>query len=605
MGILLYCRDQPLGQRSLALAAYNVLSKVVSAALIIPISEAIGQLKWTWFHGHESKEMIDFEIFDKASRGAWGSFLLLYRTKGRSLAALGAILTLLLLATDTFFQQVTDYPDRWALENVSSAVSQVIRYQPPYMPLYFLGWEESQYDGNIMPIVQRFLYGNGTRSIPSGNATRPEIPLSCPASNCTWPLYDSLAVCSQCAQLDVSELLTNTCLNTTIDWSAHSTGPTSDTPSGMVCGYFINATSDTPVLVSGYVVQYHNESSRTPGEALLVRTLPLTELYTKRLLYGAGSIHFKDIGHSILDAIIVSAINGSQSVYSRREPVVHECILSWCVKTIRSSYAWGSYDEEIVAIMQNSTAGPPPWDSFEVPDEEGGGSFITYLQNVTIEVPTSSSSDMRNTTAPDKLYGLSNVTAANTMAIFDDFFPSYSTADDDNARPSLRFKNYENGPSIRALGFNPWQAPNNITSHMDRLATAMTNSIRSNSDSSIMVLGSAYNRKQFILIRWEWLTFPFALLLASLGFLVATILKTSSDSQEEVDVWKTSVMPTLIYSLPVEVQKELKGSGPHGGKPRKVKIQLLPNRGWRVSGVSQRSPTSRRGGNYQPPPGWI
>ena len=86
----------------------KVLSKVASAALILPISEAIGQLKWTWFQGNESKEMIDFEIFDKASRGAWGSFLLLSRTRGRSLAALGAVLTLLLLATDTFFQQVIE-----------------------------------------------------------------------------------------------------------------------------------------------------------------------------------------------------------------------------------------------------------------------------------------------------------------------------------------------------------------------------------------------------------------------------------------------------------------------------------------------------------------
>jgi hypothetical protein len=112
MGILLYCRDEPLNQRSFALSAYNVLSKLASAALILPISEAIGQLKWTWFHGSESKNIYDFEILDQASRGAWGSFLLLFRTKGRSLAALGAVLTLLLLATDTFFQQVTDYPDR-------------------------------------------------------------------------------------------------------------------------------------------------------------------------------------------------------------------------------------------------------------------------------------------------------------------------------------------------------------------------------------------------------------------------------------------------------------------------------------------------------------
>ncbi|XPS69558.1 hypothetical protein M3J09_001826 [Ascochyta lentis] len=71
IGILLYCQNEPLNEQSFALSTYNVLSKIASAALIPPISEGIGQLKWTWYLSGESKEMIDFEIFDKASRGAW------------------------------------------------------------------------------------------------------------------------------------------------------------------------------------------------------------------------------------------------------------------------------------------------------------------------------------------------------------------------------------------------------------------------------------------------------------------------------------------------------------------------------------------------------
>lgn len=59
----------------------NLLSRVASAALILPVSEALGQLKWNWFQ--KSKKMWDFEIFDNASRGPWGSALLLIRTKGR------------------------------------------------------------------------------------------------------------------------------------------------------------------------------------------------------------------------------------------------------------------------------------------------------------------------------------------------------------------------------------------------------------------------------------------------------------------------------------------------------------------------------------------
>jgi hypothetical protein len=104
IGLLLYSQDHLLTERSLSLAAYNLLSKVASAALMVPISEPVSQLKWAWFNGNEPKEMIDLEIFDDPSRGIWTSFLLLLRTKGKSLAALGAVLTLLLLVTDTSFQ---------------------------------------------------------------------------------------------------------------------------------------------------------------------------------------------------------------------------------------------------------------------------------------------------------------------------------------------------------------------------------------------------------------------------------------------------------------------------------------------------------------------
>jgi hypothetical protein len=77
----------------------------------------------------EAEGNVGFEIFDKASRGAWCSVMLLLRTKGKSLAAVGAGLTLLLLATDTIFQQVLDFPERW-IESTGASVATVIRYQP-------------------------------------------------------------------------------------------------------------------------------------------------------------------------------------------------------------------------------------------------------------------------------------------------------------------------------------------------------------------------------------------------------------------------------------------------------------------------------------------
>ena len=111
VGVLLYLSNEPLSKWQLSRigltlnAFISVLSNVATAALLLPVAEALGQLKWSWFQGH-SKKLWDFEIFDNASRGPWGSFLLLIRTKGRALAALGALVTIFALALDPFFQQI-------------------------------------------------------------------------------------------------------------------------------------------------------------------------------------------------------------------------------------------------------------------------------------------------------------------------------------------------------------------------------------------------------------------------------------------------------------------------------------------------------------------
>ncbi|CAN9085454.1 unnamed protein product [Alternaria alternata] len=262
-----------------------ILSKIASGALILPISEAIGQLKWTWFHGKKSRDAFDFEIFDKASRGAWGSFMLLCRTKGKSLAALGALLTVLLLAIDTFFQQVTDLQERWILQG-NSSIPRNIRYTPSDVLTY--------------------------------DSTYADTPLS----------------------------TMNQDLKRALD-------PFMYDKNGTACGYFLNATSSSPVLMSGYRVE--NSTDSTYGETLLMRTLPLVTNPLRRSLYG-GSINFKHINNPILDALIVSAADGSAtSVYRKVPPIAHECVLSWCVQTLLSSYSQGGYEEQVIETFTNTT----------------------------------------------------------------------------------------------------------------------------------------------------------------------------------------------------------------------------------------------------------
>jgi hypothetical protein len=66
IGIYMSLANKPMSKVGYLLTLTNALGKIASAALIVPTSEALGQLKWNWFN--KSRAMWDFEIFDKASR---------------------------------------------------------------------------------------------------------------------------------------------------------------------------------------------------------------------------------------------------------------------------------------------------------------------------------------------------------------------------------------------------------------------------------------------------------------------------------------------------------------------------------------------------------
>jgi len=57
------------------------LTSFAKLAFVIPVIEGIGQLKWLWFK-QEPRPLIDFEIYDEATRGGLGSFKLLFRLRG-------------------------------------------------------------------------------------------------------------------------------------------------------------------------------------------------------------------------------------------------------------------------------------------------------------------------------------------------------------------------------------------------------------------------------------------------------------------------------------------------------------------------------------------
>jgi Protein of unknown function (DUF3176) len=85
-------------------ALISVLATLSKASTLVAVAACISQLKWQWFG--ETRKMRDFEIFDQASRGPWGSLQLLAKTRSPWLVGLGAAITIVAIGIDPFMQQV-------------------------------------------------------------------------------------------------------------------------------------------------------------------------------------------------------------------------------------------------------------------------------------------------------------------------------------------------------------------------------------------------------------------------------------------------------------------------------------------------------------------
>ncbi|KAF1976745.1 hypothetical protein BU23DRAFT_565431 [Bimuria novae-zelandiae CBS 107.79] len=599
--VLYHYQHQPLPRWPLGLtlnAYISVLAKVSGAALLLPVSEALGQLKWIWFRVNDSKstqskKMWDFELFDNASRGPWGSFMLLLRTKGRSVAALGAAVTLFALAMDPFFQQVVDISEQWREQPTKALIPRATTYTA-YTAGQYLADSTSfmEPDQAMSTTSYLYFYDNGTTPAISGkgNGISPQIPLACPSTNCTWPKHENLGVCNRCA--DVTDRLEFGCRDSTLDWVPVPVALPDlsnwDYPNGTACGWYLMA--DTPILMAGYNNEAHSNHT---GEVLVSRSQPLYDLFTRAPLSGYAA-KLNDTRNPISHFVVVSGGDVIQ-VRQNATPIAHECIISWCVKTMQPMVFEGAYTENVTDIVFNKTLGYDPWNvSVTMDGDEVVGSYFEYNENITIF----GNSGLEFT--------LSNDTHSNILTIFDDIFPSTYTATNttDIAQATLRFQQYiTKSYRSRNKTYNPFLY-NNITSHLDNLATKLTNIVRSAKGSIEMIEGPASDLVSVIEVRWEWLSLPLGLLVFSFIFLVATIVRSSM--AQDVGVWKTSAIATLLYGLPDDVREKVtsaKDQGTPRANAKRTKVKWLPGVGWRLSAASAFSP-SLRSRHTPPQPEW-
>lgn len=98
-------------------ATIAALITAAESLALLAVSACIGQWKWIYYRS-KTRKLKDFDTIEDASRGPYGSVVLLAKVRLSGVASLGALVTILALGIDTFAQQVisTDVVTTWVAD---------------------------------------------------------------------------------------------------------------------------------------------------------------------------------------------------------------------------------------------------------------------------------------------------------------------------------------------------------------------------------------------------------------------------------------------------------------------------------------------------------
>lgn len=193
---------------------FSILITAARSSMMLVVAEMLSQIKWLQMSLTTAQPVADFAAFDSASRGPLGSLNLFYLWKPHSrmlipMVYAASLITIAGLAMDPFTQQIiTIHADNLVPNDSiksSIAVSNHYNSQPTTQDMQWAVWDNGTILASMLdpraleadPDVQGSFY-NGYY-----NLGKSFLDFSCPSSNCSWDIFNSLGVRSSCQ--DVTE----------------------------------------------------------------------------------------------------------------------------------------------------------------------------------------------------------------------------------------------------------------------------------------------------------------------------------------------------------------------------------------------------------------
>jgi hypothetical protein len=538
-------------------AIVSVLSNAARASLVFVVSATMGQLKWCWLR-KSGRQIHDIQAMDDASRGPIGTFGVLFSWVGGSLAALGSIITLLLIAFGPFLQLLVEYatytvtrPDPFAQAPRNLAYT----HHLPLVSFDTLSHPASPWEENteLVHVLEA-----GVWSVPKLFDQEP----TCPTHECYWREFQSIGWCSKCENRTYSATINNCKLGNIIqgkdalseycvlslghganfsllgswemtkeygddgEYSAYGNvtseaiWPLSYGTSGSrLTGFYPPERSSKsttlldvidPAIAMGHAIvrQDDNENYDLAFDYLQIVEASLCILHpcekTLELHKVNGTTKWKDVStnYGRLIARNVSFTNTKQSTSAG--------------EIVRTNLCWQAedgdldldfFDEENYAVDNSKRAFCPVEDyAYDIQRSLQG----RYDSTIHVEAEKNG-----------------HVVLNTTMIVAGDPDAPYGYR-------SGRFNTV--GP----------ESTRNLSQRMENVAVALTNWGLQTSNMTVSGYASSTDAFSLIHVRWQWILFPAFLELATLALLILTIMKSR---REKVPLWKSSVLALIYHAV--------------------------------------------------------
>lgn len=357
--------------------------------------------------------------------------------------------------------------------------------------------------------------------------TLPVPPFSCPGSNCTYPVVNSLGMCSYCE--DVTERTVADCTIVPYNNRTLITGDFSK------CNYTLPGGSsmtayETYTSFGWNYPTLNTSTSEEPNTGPFIKD-SIVNMTNITRLYNMNFVRFdsaEDIGIDI-------KANGTDWM---KTMTAHECEFHLCAWSFTNwSHLDGALQEGAVAQsklkMREATAETRFWDQ-----------YAPYV------FKTDDSNFPGNQT-----YAIATV---DRRSMLQTFYTMWDRATGNEAA------NY--------FANSLYMADRDIPRTLDAMARGMTYSIMSGMNSTLS-LGQVFETQTFIYVHWEWLTLSIITVVSSVVLLAVTIVKTYAAHQR---AWKSSMAPLLYPDSTIMLGKN---GGKDWGEEDKVQRKAIISTG--------------------------